>query len=242
MTAFDSHTSFWSLYLWPVVVGMALTLTSPWTRFSFDWASNVPLTKSRHMVMKNNINDAQAKLELERLKDEENKVRERALVDEAVRDREIKDLDLNLQEKENLIGKIEKVRGSSQSLDQKKYKFFDLISELELRSDDAIYLGLLSAGPITLNSRVGYISNKLVGVFNPNDLINEFPSFDLNRLIDLMINFGDRELVIIQKVAEGVERYDFTISGLELANFMNEVEGHNKDELKAILTLNEEKY
>lgn len=240
--AFESHTSFWSLYIWPVVVGLVLTLISPWTRYIFDWFANEPLTKSRHMAMKDKINDTQAKLELERLMSERIKNKELELVRKAKMDHEIENSDLNPKERQQLNKDLKSLRENDGTYSKtEKYNKMNLIATLNLSTFDIETLALLSMDPITVNFKAGYLKNKLLGILKEaqqdNLPMDELIYKNIKRSLDDLVKSG---LVQIKRIATEVEEYQIKQFGLEVVAFMNSLEEADKEEMKLMMMSNKE--
>ena len=244
-TAFESHTSFEGLYIWPVVVGLALTLIGPWTRLVFDWVSNKPLTESRLMAIRDKHNDQQANLELERVIAERNKNKELELLRQAKMSQKIESSNFSDKEKIELNNNIDKIRERSiieNSLG--KYEFFNIISKYSLTCFDIAVIHLLLDGPITIHSRARYLKAVTLGIIQDGlsvaSPIQE--KYSYGGVYQSLMLLMDSQLVDMIEVAIDIENYHLTNHGVEFANFMDGLEGTDRDEMDLILDSNEEGY
>ena len=245
MTAFDSHTSFWSLYLWPVVVGMALTLTSPWTRLAFDWTSSKPLARSRLMTIQDQHNDQQAKLELEKVVIERNKNKELELIRQAKMSQKIESSNLSDKEKKELNNNIDHVReGSINEKSLNKYEFFNSISKYSLQSFDIKVVNLLLDGPITVHYKAGYLRAVTLGIVKIEAETDSIPlqEFNFDDITDSLIALTDAKIVSYTEIAIDIKQYQLTVNGMKFTNFMDSLEESDLEELDLILDSNEEGY
>jgi hypothetical protein len=115
---FDAHTSNLTLLIFPLLISAAIVILTPWIRLffgliskkPFEWIDNIQL-ESEHRI---NIR----KTELEQSRADFFATKERALIERAKRDLEVKSVeDRELQEK--LKGEIEALRKESDSLTQR---------------------------------------------------------------------------------------------------------------------------
>ncbi len=109
ITEFEESTSFPSLVLYPLLVGAALAILTPWSRWVFDVISREPtrLRNELRLVSEHNLTIRQAELEEARAK--LSGQRERELIDRARRDEEVAAIEDN-EVKEQLASDIEKLR------------------------------------------------------------------------------------------------------------------------------------
>lgn len=237
--AFENHTSSWSLYFWPVILGLVLTLAAPWLRYVFDWTSSMPLKKSRHMAFEEKSGDLEKELELKELREKGRKLKERELFDKAKMDSEINKSNLSFEEKNKLNADIEEVRiDSDNSAQEKKYYYFGIVSDIDFEFGDLLYLNMLTVGPIIVNHQSGYIKNDSIGILKFDDNPRDKESSKADRLVYIMTRFEEKELVNMKTINEYIDNYEISDLGLKFINFINSLDESDLDEFKLIIKNN----
>ncbi len=105
LAAFDSHTSFESLVVYPLIIGGLITLASPWIKFVFNFISQRPFGYMDDLILKSEHKKTIRKTELERSRSDFFANKESELINRAKRDEEVLEIE-NEKLKEKLQQEI----------------------------------------------------------------------------------------------------------------------------------------
>lgn len=115
--AFDLETSIYSLLLFPLLVGTAVALSSPWIRFFFAYFSRIPLELADNVSLNLEHRKAIRQAELERTRSDLFAVKEDELIERAKRDEKIAEID-NQEVQAKLNAQIEELRKERDQLSE----------------------------------------------------------------------------------------------------------------------------
>ena len=107
--AFDSETSYWSLFIFPLIAGAVVAASTHWLRYFFLLVAEKPLKLIENSNMEAQHNKAIRQAELEQKRTELTANRERELIERAKRDDSISEIS-DESVKKGLKEEIEKIR------------------------------------------------------------------------------------------------------------------------------------
>ncbi|WP_295515650.1 hypothetical protein [uncultured Stenotrophomonas sp.] len=89
LAAFDAATSHWTLFGWPLAVGVLATVATPWTRFLFAWLAKKPFGHIDDLQLESEHRRTVRKTELERSRSALLATQEAEIIERAKRDAEV---------------------------------------------------------------------------------------------------------------------------------------------------------
>jgi len=117
LAAFDSQTSHLSLFIYPLLIGAAAVLLTPWIRFFFSYVSRKPFSLIDNIQLESEHKNTIRKTELEQSRSKFFAAKEQELIQRAKRDEEVLTIE-DEELKERLSAQIELLRKESDSLAQ----------------------------------------------------------------------------------------------------------------------------
>lgn len=88
----DEHATFWLGFFWPVVLGFAFAMASPWVALFSAWAAEEPTKRRKIRQTKSADKILTEKLKLEKTRIQFMATEEEAIIDAAKRDEKVKEI------------------------------------------------------------------------------------------------------------------------------------------------------
>ncbi len=130
---FDANTDNYSLFVWPLSVGLLVGLFAPWLTLFGSWAASQPIQKQRIMADRLSSERLLQRAKLAKAREYEQSVIEQALIERAKRDEEIDNIEDD--EKRKLLK--DQVQQSRKDAAEKE-RLLDELAEAEQTRDQAI--------------------------------------------------------------------------------------------------------
>ncbi|WP_290522630.1 hypothetical protein [Alcanivorax sp.] len=118
LAIFDSHTSFNSLVILPLIIGAAVAVASPWIHFVFSFISRKPTALIDNLYLEAEHKRTIRQTELEQSRADLFAVKEKELIERAHRDQKVADIE-DAETKEKLIAQLENLRKERDRLTEK---------------------------------------------------------------------------------------------------------------------------
>lgn len=166
LSAFDTQTSLYSLLVCPLLIGLVISLLNPWVKVLFAWVEKVPRSRYSDMMSDEEHSKAIYQNKLKQQRNRAEKLDEERLINRAVMDEFVKDLD-DGELKEQLVSKLDGLRQRSDYVENnlaEKYRTYDfdayesaLLKELSVKGASTLRFQdneiLIGSAPLRLERR-----------------------------------------------------------------------------------------
>jgi hypothetical protein len=117
LSAFDSVTSYHTLFAFPLIIGAAVALITPWLQLLFRFLSSKPLEMIDNINLEAEHKKTIKQTQLEQVRTDFFAYKEKELIDRAKRDEEVASIE-DSDTKEKLIAQLQEIRNERDKLSE----------------------------------------------------------------------------------------------------------------------------